>query len=33
MLSDVKAYGWDELNEFFVAQAKVRAAAENAVKK
>ena len=33
MISDVKAYGWDELNEFFVAEAKVRAAAESAARK
>lgn len=33
MIEDCKSYGWDDLNAFFVEQAKVRAAAEKAVRK
>ena len=32
MVEDCKSYGWDDLNAFFVEQAKVRAAAEKAVR-
>lgn len=32
MIADCKAYGWDDLNKFYTEQAKVRAAAEKAVK-
>lgn len=33
MIEDCKSYGWDELRAFYDSQAKVRAAAEKAVKK